>query len=299
MWRIMRPTMLWMSWVPIPVPWTRPRLRGPGRRWGRPAGAPPTARIETPPRMAAHDRRNEAAERPARRRPPFSSAGGGGWGGGGGGVKFSMGRIGRHRERRVKGAQIFFRRPLARARAQYRHAAARPAHRATGKGAKAVAVIPGTRRRQVLAPAAAPVVLPVTARMRKAGSYDSDRSADRGPPRARSKAGRDSPRGTGRTEARPPALASAMTAWMARRTRRSTTAMVWRIGFRLLDTGKPSPPRGAPTRTATRRWADAQPIAAVNRKRVENGDGRRKADVRLLRVYGVGAQRRETGACRP
>ena len=35
---------------------------------------------------------------------------------------------------------------------------------------------------------------------------------------------------------------------------------------------------------------------AVNRRRVGNGDGRRKADVRLLRVYGVGAQRGETGA---
>ena len=83
--------MLWMCWGSMPAPRTRLGLSVSRQAEGASGafftpGPQPVAGIETPPGTAAHDRRNDVAERPAPERRSFSSAlcaarcGGGGGG---------------------------------------------------------------------------------------------------------------------------------------------------------------------------------------------------------------------------
>ena len=92
----------------------------PGRRARRvlQAGSAAGSENRNAAGAAAHDRRNEAAERPARRRLPQFRVMRGALRGGGGGGKNGMGRISRNGERRVKGAAILTTGPASTRRAK-------------------------------------------------------------------------------------------------------------------------------------------------------------------------------------
>ena len=120
--RIVRAAMLWMCRGSMPAPRTRPGLSVSRQAEGAPGafftpGPQPVAGIETPPGTAAHDRRNDAAERPAPKRRSFRSAlCAARCGGGGGGETEHATMIGPGKTRVKRGAKFFSAYAPARAR---------------------------------------------------------------------------------------------------------------------------------------------------------------------------------------
>ncbi len=132
--------MLWMCRGSMPAPRTRPGLSVSRQAEGAPGafftpGPQPVAGIETPPGTAAHEQRNDAAERPVPKRRSFSSAlcvvrcGGGG-----GGDEIEHGPNDPAPENACQGeTQKFFLTPATRAREPDRSAGDRCADRKPGR----------------------------------------------------------------------------------------------------------------------------------------------------------------------
>ena len=121
MWRIVRSAMLRVCWGSTPAPRTRPGLSVSRQAEGAPGafftpGPQLVAGIETPPGTAAHEQRNDAAERPAPKRRSFRSALCAARCGGGGGETEHATMIGPGKTRVKRGAKFFPTSAPARAR---------------------------------------------------------------------------------------------------------------------------------------------------------------------------------------